>query len=138
MAETQQPMSSNDAGNVTGSFSKAQRAHGVSDAQGVNPKINQAELINDINALIGRSRENRHNWGCSVGKMVDELEASLRNKLNEIFLNEKIDSMALCRVLTTHGLAVSSPDVLRRHRRRLMGKDGCKCSREDLVVLDES
>jgi hypothetical protein len=41
MAETQQPMSSNDAGNVTGSSSKVQRVRGVLDAQGVNPKINQ-------------------------------------------------------------------------------------------------
>ena len=124
MAETQQPMSSNDAGNVTGSSSKAQRAHGVSDAQGVNPKINQAEMFSDLDALIGAGRNHD---GCSIGKMVSKLEEPLRNKLNEIFRNEKVDSSSLGKVMVAYGLAVSSSDVLRRHRRRQMGKDGCKC-----------
>ena len=85
MAETQQPMSSNDAGNVTGSSSKVQRARGVSDAQGVNPKINQAEMFSDLDALIGAGRKQE---GCSIGKMVSKLEEPLRTKLNEIFCNE--------------------------------------------------
>ena len=124
MGETQQPMSSNDAGSVTGSSSKAQRAHGVSDAQGVNPKINQAELFSDLDSLIGAGRNQD---GCSIGKMVNKLEEPLRDKLNEIFCNEKVDSSSLSKVMLAYGLAVSSSDVLRRHRRRLMGKDGCKC-----------
>ena len=124
MAETQQPMSSNDAGNVTGSSSKAQRAHGVSDAQGVNPKINQAEMFSDLDALIGAGRNQD---GCSIGKMVNKLEEPLRDKLNQIFCNEQVDSSSLGKVMLAYGLAVSSSDVLRRHRRRLMGKDGCKC-----------
>ena len=124
MAETQQPMNSNDAGNVTGSSSKAQLAHGVSDAQGVNPKINQAEMFTDLDALIGSGRRQE---GCSIGKMVSKLEEPLRTKLNEIFCNEKVDSSSLSKVMVAYGLEVSSSDVLRRHRRRQMGKDGCKC-----------
>lgn len=135
MAETQQPMSSADVGNAKDSSLKAQRAHGVSDAPVVSLKINQDDLLNDLNALIGRGRQR---GGCSVGKIVDELEEPLRNKLNNIFCNEKIDSSSLRKVLGTHGLAVSSADVLRRHRRRLMGKDGCKCPIDNLVVLSES
>jgi hypothetical protein len=131
MGETQQPMSSNDAGNVTGSSSKVQRARGVSDAQGVNPKINQAELFSDLDSLIGAGRNQD---GCSIGKMVNKLEEPLRNKLNEIFCNEKVDSSSLSKVMLAYGLAVSSSDVLRRHRRRLMGKDGCKCAVNNLVV----
>ena len=131
MAETQQPMSSNDAGNVTGSSSKAQLARGVSDAQGVNLKINQVDLFNDLDALIGLGRQQD---GCSIGKMVSKLDEPLRNKLNEIFCNEAVDSSALTKVMLAYGLAVSSSDVLRRHRRRLMGKDGCKCPINNLVV----
>ena len=131
MAETQQPMSSNDAGNVTGSSSKAQPAHGVSDVQGVNLKINQVDLFNDLDALIGLGRQQD---GCSIGKMVKQLDEPLRNKLNEIFCNSTVDSSQLAQVMIAYGLAVSSSDVLRRHRRRLMGKDGCKCAVNNLVV----
>lgn len=138
MAETQRQMSSKDAGNAKGSSLKAQRARGVSDAPVASLKINQDDFFNDINALIGQSREKRLFWGCSVGKIVNELEEPIRNKLNNIFLNKEIDSMALRKVLVTYGLAVSSVDVLRRHRRRLQGGVGCKCSLEDLVVLNES
>lgn len=131
MAETQQQMSSNDAGNATGSSSKAQRAHGVSDAQGVNLKINQADLFNDLDALVGKGRQQD---GCSVGLMVSKLDKPLRDKLNEIFCNTKVDSASLKKLLDSYGLAVSSSDVLRRHRRRLIGKDGCKCPIENSAV----
>jgi hypothetical protein len=127
MAETRQPMSSSDAGNVTGSSSKAQRAHGVSDAQGVNPKINQDDFFKDLDSLVGFGREQA---GCSIGRLVANLDAPLRSKLNEIMRNEKVSSARLGEVMLAYGLQVSSNDVLRRHRRRLIGKDGCKCSNE--------
>ena len=127
MAETRQPMSSSDAGNVTGSSSKAQRAHGVSDAQGVNPKINQDDFFKDLDSLVGFGREQA---GCSIGKLVAKLDEPLRSKLNEIMRNEKVNSARLGEVMLAYGLQVSSSDVLRRHRRRLIGKDGCKCPNE--------
>ena len=127
MAETQQPMSSSDAGNATGSSSKAQRARGVSDAQGVNPKINQDDFFKDLDSLVGFGREQA---GCSIGKLVANLDEPLRSKLNEIMRNEKVNSARLGEVMLAYGLQVSSSDVLRRHRRRLLGKDGCKCPNE--------
>jgi len=131
MAETQQRMSSNDAGNATGSSSKAQLARGVSDVQGVNLKINQADLFKELDFLVGKGRQQD---GCSVGQMVNKLDKPLRDKLNEIFCNTKVDSASLKKVLDSYGLAVSSSDVLRRHRRRLIGKDGCKCPIENSAV----
>lgn len=131
MAETQQPMSSSDAGNATGSSSKAQLARGVSDAHAVNLKINQADLFKDLDSLVGKGRQQD---GCSVGLMVSKLDKPLRDKLNEIFCNTKVDSASLKKVLDSYGLAVSSSDVLRRHRRRLIGKDGCKCPIENSAV----
>jgi len=127
MAETRQPMSSSDAGNATGSSSKAQRARGVSDAQGVNPKINQDDFFKDLDSLVGFGREQA---GCSIGKLVANLDEPLRSKLNEIMRNEKVNSARLGEVMLAYGLQVSSSDVLRRHRRRLLGKDGCKCPNE--------
>ncbi len=127
MAETRQPMSSSDAGNATGSSSKAQRARGVSDAQGVNPKINQDDFFKDLDSLVGFGREQA---GCSIGKLVANLDEPLRSKLNEIMRNEKVNSARLGEVMLAYGLQVSSSDVLRRHRRRLIGKDGCKCPNE--------
>ena len=127
MAETRQPMSSSEAGTVTGSSSKAQRAHGVSDAQGVNPKINQDDFFKDLDYLVGFGREQA---GCSIGRLVAKLDEPLRSKLNEIMRNEKVNSARLGEVMLAYGLQVSSSDVLRRHRRRLIGKDGCKCPNE--------
>lgn len=124
MAEMQQRTSSKDAGSATGFSSKAQRDLGASDVQGVNLKINQADFIADLDALIGVGRELT---GCSIGQMVNQLDEPLRNKLNAIFKNEKVISSSLAELMKSYGLAVSSSDVLRRHRRRLLGKDGCKC-----------
>jgi hypothetical protein len=124
MAETQRSMNSSDAGNVTGSSSKAQRARGVSDALAVNPKINRDDFLQELDALVGAGRIID---GCSIGLMVSQLDEQLRNKLNEIFMNERVLSSSLADVMRSYGLVVSSSDVLRRHRRRLNGKEGCKC-----------
>ena len=127
MAESQSQMSSSDAGNVTGSSSKARRARGVSDAQDVSPKINQDDFFKDLDALVGVGREQ---GGCSIGALVSKLDEPLRSKLTEVMKNEKVNSARLAQVMLAYGLQVSSNDVLRRHRRRLLGKDGCKCPRE--------
>jgi hypothetical protein len=126
MAETQQPMSSNDAGNATGSSSKVQRARGVSGVQDVSPKINQADLFNALDSIIGLSRQLE---GCSVGRFTSSLEEPLRSKMHGIMRNPDVSSARLTELLEKYGVTISS-DVMRRHRRRLMGKDGCKCSRE--------
>ncbi len=126
MAETQQPMSSSDAGNVTGSSSRAQRARGASAVPVVNPKINQVDLFNALDSIVGVSRQLE---GCSVGKFTSSLEEPLRSKLHGIMMNPDVNSARLAELLEKYGVTISS-DVMRRHRRRLIGKDGCKCSRE--------
>jgi hypothetical protein len=126
MAEMQQPMSSNDAGNATGSSSKAQRARGVSDVPVVNPKINQDEFASALDSLVGLWKIQD---GCSVGRITKELPEPSRTKFQEALRNEKVNSARLVEVLATFGITVGS-DVMRRHRRRLLGKDGCKCPNE--------
>jgi len=126
MAETQQPMSSSDAGNVTGSSSKAQRARGVSDVPVVNPKINQDEFASALDDLVGVWKIQE---GCSVGRITRELPEPIQTKFKETLRNEKVNSARLVEVLATFGITVGS-DVMRRHRRRLLGKDGCKCPNE--------
>ena len=127
MAETQQPTNSSVAGNATGSSSKAQRARGVSDVQDVSPKISQDEFFARLDKLVGAGSEQ---GGCSIGLLVKNLDEPVRSKLIEIMKNEKVNSARLAEVMLAFGLQVSSSDVLRRHRRRLLGKDGCKCPRE--------
>lgn len=124
MGETQQPMSSKGAGNATGSSSKARRVRGASDVPVVNPKINQDDFLNELDSLVGAGRIID---GCAIGLMVAQLDETLRDKLNEIFTNERVLSSSLADVMRSYGLVVSSSDVLRRHRRRLNGKEGCKC-----------
>jgi hypothetical protein len=126
MAETQQPMSSSDAGNVTGSSSKAQRARGVSAVPAVNPKINQDEFASGLDDLVGVWKIQE---GCSVGRITRELPEPAQTKFKEALRNEKVNSARLVEVLATFDITVGS-DVMRRHRRRLLGKDGCKCPNE--------
>jgi hypothetical protein len=126
MAEMQQPMSSSDAGNATGSSSKAQRARGVSAVPVVNPKINQDEFASALDNLVGLWKIQD---GCSVGRITKELPEPSRTKFQEALRNEKVNSARLVEVLATFGITVGS-DVMRRHRRRLLGKDGCKCPNE--------
>ena len=123
MGETQHLMSSNDAGNATGSSSKAQRARGVSAVPVVNPKINQGEFVSALDDLVGVWKVQE---GCSVGRITRELPEPARSKFKEALLNQKINSARLVELLATFDIAVGS-DVMRRHRRRLFGKDGCKC-----------
>jgi len=127
MAEMQQQTNSKDVGVAKDSSLKVQRVHGVSDAQGVNQKINQDDFFKDLDSLVGTGRGQS---GCSIGKLVADLDEPLRSKLNEIMRNEKVNSSRLGEVMLAYGLQVSSSDVLRRHRRRLIGKDGCKCPNE--------
>jgi hypothetical protein len=126
MGETQQPMSSSDAGNATGSSSKAQRARGASGVPVVNPKINQDEFASALDNLVGLWKIQE---GCSVGRITKELPEPSRTKFQEALRNEKVNSARLVEVLTSFGITVGS-DVMRRHRRRLLGKDGCKCPNE--------
>ena len=126
MAETQRQTSSKGAGNATGSSSKAQRARGVSDVPVVNPKINQDEFASALDSLVGLWKIQD---GCSVGRITKELPEPSRTKFQEALRNEKVNSARLVEVLATFGITVGS-DVMRRHRRRLLGKDGCKCPNE--------
>ena len=126
MAETQQPMSSNDAGNATGSFLKAQRTRGVSGVPVVNPKINQAEFIIGLEKLEG---VHKFYTGCSVGRITRDLPEPAQSKFKEALLSDKVSSARLVELLATFDITVGS-DVMRRHRRRLLGKDGCKCPNE--------
>jgi hypothetical protein len=119
-------MNSNDAGNVTGSSSKAQRARGVSAVPAVNPKINQDEFASALDDLVGVWKVQE---GCSVGRITRELPEPIQTKFKETLRNEKVNSARLVEVLATFGITVGS-DVMRRHRRRLLGKDGCKCPNE--------
>ena len=123
MAETRRSMSSKDAGNATDSSSKAQRARGVLGVRAVNLKINQDDFLNDLDNLVGEGRTN----GCAIGVMVEKLDVAIQDKLNLIFVNPTVLSSSLADVMRSYGLVVSSSDVLRRHRRRLNGKEGCKC-----------
>ena len=127
MAETRQQTSSSDAGNVTDFSSKAQRARGVSDVQDVSPKISQDEFLSKLDTLIGLGREQ---GGCSIGTLLSKVEEPVRSKLIEIMKNPNVQSAKLAVLMAEYGLHVSSSDVLRRHRRRMTGKDGCKCPRE--------
>jgi hypothetical protein len=126
MAETQQPMSSNDAGNATDSFLKAQRTRGVSGVPVVNPKINQAEFITGLEKLEG---VHKFYTGCSVGRITRDLPEPAQSKFKEALVSDKVSSARLVELLATFDITVGS-DVMRRHRRRLLGKDGCKCPNE--------
>lgn len=124
MAETQRQTSSKGAGNVTGSFSSQQPARGVSDAHDVSQKINLDEFAFQLESLHGKKTLPGHE--CAMGKLMRELPASFSTKLREALMNPAVEGTAITKVLTDFGFEMSS-NVVRRHRRRMMGLDGCKC-----------
>lgn len=127
MAETQRRTSSRDAGNATGSSLNQRRVRGVSDVPAVNPKISQDDFFTELDSLVGKGRLQ---GGCSIGYMMETLDKETRLKVEEIMKNDLVQSTRLALVLKNYGFEISSTDVLRRHRRRLQGKDGCMCNRE--------
>jgi hypothetical protein len=127
MEETQSPMSSKDAGSVTASFLKAQRAHGESPAPVVNLKTNQDDFLSELDALSNSN--SRGQLGCTVGRITNSLDEPIRTKFKEALVNPNVNSARLVELLAKYDITVGS-DVMRRHRRALNGKDGCKCPRE--------
>lgn len=127
MAEMQTQTKTSAAGNVTVSFSKAQRARGVSVAQDANLKINQDEFLAKLEALEGKRTATGFN--CAMGKIVNEIGEPIKSKLEAALVNPQIEATMLVSLLAEYGYELSS-NIVRRHRRRMMGKDGCKCQRE--------
>ena len=124
MAETQRRMSSKDVGNVTVSYLNQQPDLGVSDAQGASPKINLDEFSAQLDSLTGK--KTLPGGECAMGKLMRELPEPISNKLKQALLNQNIEATGICALLKTYGYNVSS-NIARRHRRTMMGKDGCKC-----------
>jgi hypothetical protein len=124
MAETQRQTSSKGAGNATGSSLSRQRARGVSDAQDVSQKINLDEFTSKLESIHGKKTIPGHE--CAMGKLMRELPISFSSKLREALVNPSVEGTAITKVLIDFGFDMSS-NVVRRHRRRMMGLDGCKC-----------
>ena len=126
MAGSRKQTSSKDVGNATDYSLNQPRARGALDVQDVNQKINQDDFLSKLDSIV----EAPHRLsGCKVGKIVDALEEPMKTKFSEALLNDKIESARLVEVLAQFDIAIGS-DVMRRHRRRLRGKDGCRCPLE--------
>jgi len=126
MAETQRQTSSKGAGNATDSSLSRQRAHGVSDVQDVSQRINLDDFTSKLDSLNGKKTLPGHE--CAMGKLMRELPEAFSSKLMETLKNTSIEGTAITKVLADFGFEMSS-NVVRRHRRRLQGLDGCKCEK---------
>lgn len=124
MAETQRRTSSRDAGNVTVSYLNQQQDPGVSVAQGANPKINLDDFSSQLESLAGK--KTLPGGECGMGKLLRELPEPIADKLKVALMNQDIEATGICALLKTYGYNVSS-NIMRRHRRTMQGKDGCKC-----------
>lgn len=126
MAEKRQRTNQLDAGDAKNISLSQRPVPGVSDALVANLKTNQDNFLSELQALDGLTR---YDGGCSVGKVTDSLDEPLKTKFKEALLNPNVNSARLAELLSKYDIVISS-DVMRRHRRRLLGKDGCKCPRE--------
>jgi hypothetical protein len=127
MAGMQSQTNSSDVGNATVSFSKAQRARGVSVVQDANLKISQDEFLAKLESLEGIKTLTGSN--CAMGRTIDDIDEPIKSKLKAAVINPKIEATMLVSLLAEYGYELSS-NIVRRHRRRMLGKDGCKCQRE--------
>lgn len=127
MAEMQSRMKTKDVGSATDSFSKARRVRGVSVAPDANQRINQGDFLAKLEALDGKRTST--GFSCAMGVIIEEIDEPVKSKLKEAVANPNIESTMLVVLLQEYGYEISS-NVVRRHRRRVLGKDGCKCQRE--------
>ena len=124
MAETRKKTSSKGVGDATGYSSSMQHDLGAQDVADAKVKINQPEnFLSDLDDLIGVGRLN---YTCSVKRAVESLDEPLKSKLEQAIINESIVAARLTEMLRKYDINISS-DVMRRHRRRMLGKDGCSC-----------
>lgn len=126
MAGTQRQTNSKGVGSATGSSSSRQRARGVLDVQGASQKINQDEFFSKLDSLYGKKTLPGHE--CAMGKLLRELPEPFSAKLTEALLNPSVEGTALTKLLADYGFEMSS-NIVRRHRRRMQGLDGCKCDK---------
>jgi hypothetical protein len=126
MAGKQRQTSSKGVGNATGSSLNRQRARGVSDVQGVSQKISLDEFASKLDSINGKKTLPGHE--CAMGKLMRELPEAFSSKLMETLINPAVEGTAITKVLADFGFEMSS-NVVRRHRRRLQGLDGCKCEK---------
>jgi len=127
MAETQRQTNSKDVGSATVSSLSPRRARGVSDVQDASQKINQDEFLNRLTTLYGKKSQSGFN--CGLGKLLATVEEPIKSKLNDAILNQSVEASAIAALLTDFGYEISS-SIVRRHRRRMSGREGCKCPRE--------
>jgi len=123
MAGTRRQTNIKDVGNVTDYSLKAQRDLGVSDVHDVSQKINLDELSIYLDELTNQQPK------CIVGDFLETLEPELQNKLKSILGNTNVSLPAISSALMKVGVNISS-DSIRRHRNRMAGKSGCRCSSE--------
>jgi len=126
MAGKQRQTSSKGVGSATGSSLSQQPARGVLDVQGASQKINLDEFTSKLDSLYGKKTLPGHE--CAMGKLLRELPESFSAKLTEALLNPSVEGTALTKLLADYGFEMSS-NVVRRHRRRMQGLDGCKCAK---------
>ena len=119
-------MSSKDVGNATGSSLSRQRARGVLDVHDVSQKINLDEFTSRLDSLYGKKTLPGHQ--CAMGRLIAELPEAFSSKLLETLMNTSVEGTAITKVLSDYGFEMSS-NVVRRHRRRMQGLDGCKCEK---------
>jgi len=105
MAEMQSQTNSKDAGNVTVSFSKAQRARGVSAVQDVNLKINQDEFLAKLQSLEGKKTTTGFN--CAMGRSVELIDEPMTSQHKEALVYQQIEAKKLVSLLGEDGFEVS-------------------------------
>jgi repressor of nif and glnA expression len=66
---------------------------------------------------------------CAVGKLLMELPESMSLKLKQTLQNHNVTAVTIALLLNEFGFDISGTTV-RRHRRRMDKKDGCKCNHE--------
>lgn len=126
MAGKQRQTNSKGVGNATGSSLSQQPARGVLDVQGASQKINLDEFTSKLDSLYGKKTLPGNE--CAMGKLLRELPKPFADKLVEALLNPSVEGTALTTLLADYGFEMSS-NVVRRHRRRMQGLDGCKCAK---------
>jgi hypothetical protein len=123
MAEIQKQTNFKDVGNATDSSLNLLPDHGVSAVPDVSQIINQDDSIAKLEALLNNDVPN----GCRFGNFIHILDEPAKSKLIAIVKNPNISVSKISELLSEFGFSVAS-DSVRNHRKKLLGRMGCRCS----------
>lgn len=122
MGEQRQPMNLSDAGNATDYSLSSPQDRGESNVTDAKPSI-KTDLLSDLSQLNAKIPSH---MPCRTWEVLQMLDANTTKVLMDALMNPSVRGTWIAEALGKHGYKISAYSI-QRHRRAMMGKEGCSC-----------